>query len=106
MKPKITYEWNWYCLALFRNETHSNGYGSSSSRIFTLKPAWLFQYWQNKFMVFIGKWPPDPYEECFNWMKRNNHRDKIGNDFRRAIDMYSNSCPPGEYVRLQPRFLI
>lgn len=99
MEAKITYEWSWVCLSLFRND------GSGSSRVFTLKPAWVWRYWQNEFMVAIGKWPPDPFYVFEKWLRKNNLWNTEGEAFYRAIDRYSNSCPPGRYLSLNSGFI-
>lgn len=96
---KNTYCWSWACLSLFKEDD------DGTSRVFTLKPCWLWQYWQNEFMVAIGKWSPDPFWVCEQWLKRNNLRDREGDAFLKAINRYAASCEPGEYFRLQPGFL-
>lgn len=40
---KKRYEWSWICLSLFRRYEDPDGCGGTT-RIFTLKPAWLWQY--------------------------------------------------------------
>lgn len=101
---KINYEWSWVCLSLFRRFKDDNGNGGSS-RVFTLKPAWLWQYWQNEFMIAIGAWPPDPFYICERWLKRNNLWHREGESFLAAITMYGNSCEPGTLVKLNQRLL-
>lgn len=90
---------------MFKVTTDPHTGGGGCSRIFTLKPAWLWQYWQNEFMVAIGKWPPDPFWVFEQWLRRNNLWHCEGKAFLNAIDRYGASCEPGEYVRLQPKFL-
>lgn len=104
MKERVTYEWSWVCLSLFRNTDDGKGVGGSS-RVFTLKPAWLWQYWQNEFMVAIGRWPPDPFDMCYRWLKKNNLWQREGKSFLAAITMYANSCEPGTLVNLNPKLL-
>lgn len=104
---QITYEWSWACLSLFRkwSETMGDVEAGGSTRIFTLKPAWVWQYVQNWFMVKLGFWPPDPFWVCEQWLRRNNLWHREGADFFRAIDRYAASCEPGHYLKLQPGFL-
>lgn len=100
-----TYEWSWRCLSLFRNYYDPELSGGGSSRLFTLKPAWVWFYWKNEFMVAIGKWPPDPFYICELWLRRNNHFHKEGPAFMQALSCYAASCEPGTYVAINPRFL-
>lgn len=71
--------------------------------MFTLKPAWLWFYWQNEFMVAIGKWPPDPFYVCECWLRKNGNWNLEGKEFLAAISRYANYCEPGTLLKLQPK---
>lgn len=101
----VTYEWSWACLSLFRKTNDATTGIGGTSRIITLKPAWVWWYWQNWFMVATGKWPPDPFWVYEQWLRKNNLWDCDGKAFFTAIDRYAASCEPGELLRLNPTLL-
>ena len=102
MKSTTIHKWHWACLSLFRKTDDGRG-GGSCSRVFTLKPAWVWQHWQNLIMVKLGYWPPDPFWVCEKWLRRNNLWDREGTAFFKAIDRCAASCEPGELLRLNGR---
>lgn len=95
----VTYEWSWPRLSLF--QIVKDGVGGYSSRVFTLWPPWAWYH----ILCWVGYYPPDPFQDCKYWLKKNGHWDD--EDFYRAVCWwYANHSEPGQLVRLNPRLFL